>query len=505
MSTGRKSDSVGHLKEYCNVVTQLIRPARSRLLKQVLRTVREQRLFVPDQHLLVAVSGGADSTALLALLLDLAPAWRLTLTAVHVNYRLRGAESDADETFVSTFCKNRKIPLVVLRPTLAKQRRQSSLQAMARDARYDAMKTLAREINADRIVVGHTANDQAETMLMWMLRGAGLTGLAGMPFIRESIIVRPLLSSTREEILEFLNCEGLTYREDSSNGTGRYLRNRIRKDLLPVVTKIAPAAIGLLQRQADLLREDERFLEKVTGQQFSSLITQHAGGEYQFDRCAFSSLPTALQRRLLRMMLRMHQTESCAASIHVIETARRFCLKGKQGLCLSLRNVVIRREGETLIISRRKQARPAAMVASVLETEVPIGEPSMVYWARTNTQFHVQVLSRQEAEPLLGIRSKYQALFDADLVSAPLVLRSWRSGDRFYPSGMKGRRKKLQDLFTDMKIPRSEREAIPVLVAPEGILWVATMRQDERFLLRAGSKRCLVVTMIDGLVGEGER
>ena len=145
------------------------------------------------------------------------------------------------------------------------------------------------------------------------------------------------------------------------------------------------------------------------------------------------------------------------------------------------------------------------MAASVLETEVPIGEPSIVYWARTNTQFHVQVLSRQEAEHLLGIRSKYQALFDADLVSAPLVLRSWRPGDRFYPSGMKGKTKKLQDLFTDMKIPRSEREAIPVLVAPEGILWVATMRQDEWFLLRAGSKRCLVVTMIDGLVGEGER
>ena len=149
---------------------------RPTLLDRVVRTIQERRLFGPGQHLLLAVSGGPDSIALLSLLAALAPSWRLKLTVIHFNYGLRGSESDGDEAFVSSFCQARNIPLVVRRPVLSKQPRASSLQQLARWARYEAMKSLAHELHADRIVTGHTANDQAETMLMWMLRGAGLTG-----------------------------------------------------------------------------------------------------------------------------------------------------------------------------------------------------------------------------------------------------------------------------------------------------------------------------------------
>ncbi len=155
------------------VLTTVLRPssrsaARPALLTRLVRTVRQQQLFVPGHHLLVAVSGGPDSVALLSLLHRLAPSWRLTLTAVHCNYGLRGAESDGDELFIKTFCLDRHLPLVIHRPRLVKQRQRSSLQAMARDARYDFMKQLAHEVKADRIAVGHTANDQAETVLMWL-------------------------------------------------------------------------------------------------------------------------------------------------------------------------------------------------------------------------------------------------------------------------------------------------------------------------------------------------
>jgi tRNA(Ile)-lysidine synthetase, N-terminal domain len=142
----------------------------------------------------------------------LARPWRLTLTAVHCNYGLRGAESDGDESFVKTFCHDRHLSLVIHRPKLLKRRQRSSLQAAARDARYDFMKQLAHEVGADYIAVGHTANDQAETVLMWMLRGAGMAGLAGMSYAREDKIIRPLLDSTREEVLAYLDHEGLTYR-----------------------------------------------------------------------------------------------------------------------------------------------------------------------------------------------------------------------------------------------------------------------------------------------------
>ena len=235
--------------------------ARPVLLAQLVRTVRQHQLFVSGHHVVVAVSGGPDSIALLSLLHRLAPSWRLTLTVAHCNYGLRGGESDADESFVSTFCRERQLNLVVHRPSLVKRRQRSSLQAAAREARYDFMKQLANELGADRIAVGHTANDQAETVLMWLLRGAGMTGLAGMPYAREDRIIRPLLAATREEVLAYLDHEGLTYRRDSSNEKPLYHRNRIRKELFPVLTQLAPAAVRVLRRQADLLREDEHFLE----------------------------------------------------------------------------------------------------------------------------------------------------------------------------------------------------------------------------------------------------
>ena len=222
---------------------------RPTLLAQFVRTVRQHQLFVPGHHLLVAVSGGPDSIALLSLLHHLIPSWRLTLTVIHCNFGLRGAESDGDESFVNTFCQERQLNLVIHCPSLAKRRQRLSLQAAARDARYDFMKQMAHELGADRIAVGHTANDQAETVLMWLLRGAGMTGLAGMSYARKDGIIRPLLAASRQEVLTYLDHEGLTYRRDSSNEKPVYHRNRIRKELFPVLTQLVPTAVRVLQRR----------------------------------------------------------------------------------------------------------------------------------------------------------------------------------------------------------------------------------------------------------------
>ena len=285
--------------------TTIMRPssrsaARPALLSHLVRTVRQQQLFVPGQHLLVAVSGGPDSIALLSLLHRLARSWQLTLTAVHCNYGLRGAESDGDESFIKTFCRERQLSLVIHRPILVKRRQRSSLQAAARDARYDFMKQLAHEVGADHIAVGHTANDQVETVLMWLLRGAGMAGLAGMPYAREDRIIRPLLAATREDVVAYLAHEGLTYRRDSSNEKPLYHRNRIRKELLPVITRLAPAAVRVLQRQADLFREDERYLAGITHELMRTLVSHDSQGVQRVDRqpssscrCASAASPSA--------------------------------------------------------------------------------------------------------------------------------------------------------------------------------------------------------------------
>lgn len=470
-----------------------VRPA---LLTHLVRTVRQHQLFVPGQHLLVAVSGGPDSIALLSLLYRLARSWRLTLTAIHCNYGLRGAESDGDELFVREFCQERQLPLVIHRPTLVKRRQRSSLQARARDARYDFMRQLAHEVGAVRIAVGHTANDQAETVLMWMLRGAGMAGLAGMPYMREDGIIRPLLASTREEVLAYLGQEGLTSRRDSSNEKPLYYRNRIRKDLLPVITRLAPAAVRVLQRQADVAREDERYLELVTRDLVQTLVIPDSGGVQRVDLQAFKVLPVALQRRLVRAILRTYDEEGRASSLLVVESVRHVLLQGKIGARLSLT------QARVILDQASAQFRP---VGEEEKGEAGLGQgkgeslllsvPSTVYWARTNQQIHVQRMARYDAEQGAVGSSVQRALFDADRCSEPLLVRSWQPGDRFSPRGMKGKSQKLQDFFTDRKIARCRREEIPLLVAPEGILWVVGMRQDERFSVRRGTANCLVVSV----------
>ena len=471
--------------------------ARPALLAHLVRTVRQQQLFVPGQHLLVAVSGGPDSIALLSLLHRLARPWGLTLTAAHCNYGLRGAESDGDEMFVSTFCKERQLPLVIHRPKLVKRRRRSSLQATARDERYDFMKRLAHKVGADGIAVGHTANDQAETVLMWLLRGAGMAGMTGMLYAREDRIIRPLLAATREEVMAYLDHEGLTYRRDSSNDKPLYYRNRIRKELLPVITGLAPAAVRLLQRQADLLREDERYLAEATNELTRTLVSSDSRGVQRVDRQALIELPVALQRRLVRAILRTFDGEGRASSLQVVESVRRIFLKGRSGARLILRHVLVIPDQTSVRFSPWAGGNHGYEAGSGQgESEIlTLPVPSTVYWARTNQQIQVQIMIHQAAEALGRAPSQGRVLFDADRFSEPLLVRAWQDGDRFSPHGMKGRSKKLQDFFTDRKVARRERGKIPLLVAPEGILWVVGMQQDERFIIRDGTTRCVVASV----------
>jgi tRNA(Ile)-lysidine synthase len=487
------------------VATHVVKRPKPDLLERMVRTIREQQLLAPGQHLLVAVSGGPDSVALLSLLATLAPAWRLTLTAIHFNYGLRGSESDGDEAFVASFCQARNISFIVRRPVLIRRRKASSLQALARWARYAAMKSVAHEIHADRIVTGHTANDQAETMLMWMLRGTGLTGLTGIPFIREDLVVRPLLQTTRQEVLDYLKQDNLSYRQDSSNMTGRYRRNRIRRELLPVMAHITPSIVRLLERQSDLLRADEQYLEQVVDQLYRSLVKLDADGAQQFKGEDFAALPAALQRRLVRRMLKATHLEGWASPFRVVEDVRRFVLTKPRGKRLSLRgsDVMRGRDGICIIRSKAQGAVRGTSSRALDVMPVSMSTPSMIYWPGTEQEIHVQVMTKQAAEPLLKLPARDCALFDADRLSEPLVIRSWRAGDRIYPRGMRGKSKKLQDLFTDMKVSRMDRNKIPLLVAPEGILWVVGRREDERFLASDSTARCLVATVKSSSAGEG--
>jgi len=331
-----------------------------------------------------------------------------------------------------------------------------------------------------------------------------MAGLAGMPYAREDKIIRPLLAASREEVLAYLDHEGLTYRRDSSNEKSVYHRNRIRTELLPVITRLAPAAVRVLQRQADLLREDEQYLEQITRELVRTFVSHDSGEVRQVDRQTFIQLPVALQRRLVRFVMRTYNEEGRASSFRVVESIRRVFLKGKSGARLSLKQALVTLDQGSVRFSpcERGDHKHGSDSRQEKSETLSVAVPSTVYWAGTNQQIQVQVITRRAADELGKVSSHGLALFDADRFSEPLSLRAWHAGDRLFPHGMKGKSKKLQDFFTDRKVDRQERGKIPLLVVPEGILWVVSMRQDERFVVHSGTTRCLVVSVSKRVSGK---
>ncbi|MFY4728427.1 tRNA lysidine(34) synthetase TilS [Nitrospira sp. BLG_2] len=270
------------------------------LLHRVVGTVRSRNLFQRDQHILVAISGGPDSVALLSILHHLRPSWKLTLSAVHCNYGLRGDESDGDQKFVESFCRGLEVPLHVRRVEIHIRERQTSVQAEARDLRYRVMQEISEQCGADRIAIGHTADDQAETVLLWMLRGAGLTGLSGMPAFRSNKIIRPLYDAKRQEILAYLSTAGVSFRVDSSNFQMHYLRNRVRGEVIPILNRLVPSCVDALCKLADICREDDRCLDQQVNALFSSTVKRGSARSWGIDRKVLMTLPLAFQRRCIR-------------------------------------------------------------------------------------------------------------------------------------------------------------------------------------------------------------
>lgn len=470
------------------------------LLHRIVRTVRSRSLFQRGQHILVAISGGPDSVALLSILHHLRSSWGLTLSAVHCNYGLRGAESNGDQKFVEAFCHRLGVPLHVRQVGFHHGGRKASLQAEARDIRYRVMQEIAEKCGADRIAVGHTADDQAETILLWMLRGAGLTGLSGMPAFRDNKIIRPLYDAKRQEVLTYLRATGLSFREDSSNVQPHYLRNRVRREVLPILNRLAPSSVDALCELADICREDDRYLDQQITALSSPAVKRGPAGGWAIDRSVLLELPHALQRRCIRNLFRQNDGQLRSPSIRTVDCILRLASKRESGSSLDVKGgrvVVGDRHLRFVPLPAREISRAGRLHGRCQEL---LSVPGELLWPGTGQRLQVQQQARTQVRDPVG---KDRILVDADRVSRPLMVRNWLPGDRFHPSGMGGHSKKLQDFFTDLKIPIATRSLIPLVVAPEGIVWVVGYRQDDRWVPSAATKRCLVFTAENPTLREG--
>jgi tRNA(Ile)-lysidine synthase len=334
-------------------------------------------------------------------------------------------------------------------------------------------------------VLGHTADDQAETILMHLLRGAGMEGLRGMPRLRsdeQHIIIRPMLTITRDAIVSELNAENIAFVEDASNQDRRFLRNRIRHEILPLLETVNPNIKETLLRGAMVLEEENKLIEARMENVRSKIIVAQDTHAVTLDISLLMSQPLALQRRLLRWGVRKIQGDLTGIAFDTIETILNRLSKN---FTLTLPHGILARKAENQLTL--SVALPLAIPPEAIEISLDVSKMVIPQWG-IEISIRVSDQGKPEASPSA-------AVFDRDQISSPVVIRRWREGDRFVPFGMKGRHKKVHDFFIDMKIPKSKRDKIPLLVCPEGIIWVMGFRTDERFQLTEQTKRFLHVDM----------
>lgn len=471
------------------------------LVTRVEKSVQAKGLLSADSRVLVSVSGGPDSVALLALLVELRSSWRLDLHVLHINHGLRGEESEGDAVFVKECCEKLRVSFHqknCLIPRRGIQAGGTSVQEKARDARYEALTQVAQEIGAQRIALGHTADDQAETVLMWMIRGAGGRGLAGMPSVREDSFVRPLLAIRRVDILEYLHEHKISFRVDSSNSNLRYVRNRIRQQVVPLLQELNPGIVNVLNRQAEIFREEDSFMNGIMTIQLDRMVQEHQVGGVVLPRSEFLMLEIPLQRRMVREIIQRVTGIQKGPGFQGVSAVLHQVVHGPTGSSLVLQGVRVTRDYEYIQwrLEKEWQQEHHATCSKIPRSPdgLPLEIPGFLIWPRTGQGLSARVFSREDKEWQRFENDPshiHRALLDASLVKGGIQIRGWSPGDVFRPLGMGGKQKKIQDFFTDIKLPRIQRHQVPLVVGREGILWVVGHRMDQRYVVTPHTRTIL--------------
>jgi tRNA(Ile)-lysidine synthase len=463
--------------------------------RKVDQAIRAKGLMAPGDRIVVAVSGGPDSVALFRCLVELRTRWNWDISIGHVNHGFRGAESDGDAKFVEVLAGKFGIPAMVrwlhLNKHDAKLERQS-LQEYARAARYQALEQMVLDWNATKLVLGHTADDQAETVLMWMLRGCGTGGLGGIPPKRGAHVVRPLLDIQRSEIVAYLEERQEEFRVDSTNAQPVYLRNRIRQHLIPQLKQYSQGIVNVLTRQAHILRDDHAYLEALADEALQRTCVSDRPGERQFDRLALLTVPLPIRRRVVRQSLQVVAGHTQSPRFDLVERVLDRLEHGQSGWAIACHGVWVGQEYDRLVMSCREEMNQPGTDYSG-RSPMPLTIPGEVVWLPTGQRFSIT----RKSFPVIDGQGHHSEIYlDPAKFTPELALRSWVPGDIFCPKGLGGRQKKLQDFFSDLKVPRSQRNKVPLLVAPEGIVWVGGLRADERFQVSPSTTSVIMAKMI---------
>ncbi len=435
------------------------------MLDRFKKHVKTKLSFLDESKLLIAVSGGIDSVVLAHL------CWKLKLdfALAHCNFNLRGSESDSDEDFVLNLAENMEVEVFIENFETERYADQNkiSTQMAARELRYNWFNELAEQLNFDYILTAHHADDNLETFLINLSRGTGIEGLMGIPEINNNII-RPLLPFTREEIEVYANSNKLHWREDSSNTSKKYLRNKLRLDLIPQLKEINPQFLQNFIKTQGFLQDSKTIIDDKIDDISEVIIKEVSDTEIHFDVKEFLELSNP--KAYLYELLNDYGFTEWNDILDLLGTQSGKYVISKTHRLLKDRNTLILTENETNVSGS----------ISISEGDKQVDTPVGILHIETIQQFNKS--------------NKSRVLIDKDLLKFPLTLRKWREGDYFYPFGMKGK-KKLSKFFKDEKLSLVAKENTWLLCSKNDVVWVVNMRLDERYKVKEHTKNILKISI----------
>jgi tRNA(Ile)-lysidine synthase len=474
----------------------LVKWRKVKVFEKVLLTIKAHRMIQSGDSILVGVSGGADSTALLHLLHTLRHSYNLTLNVAHFNHMFRAEESDEDAEYVRDLCKGFNIPFHLEAfdmPAYISRTGLSSEEA-SRIKRYELYRKISRRVGASKIALGHNADDQAETVLMRLLRGAGPNGLAGIPPVRTLdgvTIIRPLINTRRADIEAYCALHSLIPRVDSTNLKSIYTRNKIRLELIPYLSKeYGDDIISRLTSLSDIMRHEDEYMERETDRAFDGC--KQNGADLCLDTSSVMALPVALARRVLRRAIAESLGDARDVDFKHVEAVYEQTYSAQTNWELHLpRGLVVRKEYNTLCFAMKENGSDGF--------EYMLNVPGVTFIPEAGICLETTIINIGDPNEISGIiRSfdgKHYAGFDYESLDTPLFVRSRRTGDRMDVFGMKGR-KKIKDMLIDAKIPPKKRARLPLVTGKTAIYWAVGLRTSRKAQITDNTSKIVLIKAI---------